>query len=89
MGLGALRLPGRDCRRVETVPKARDDTTDNEGGQLRGSTLEDGTDDHDRRAPPDGLATSKPVTQPDTDDCTEETTDIVRSNGDACIKSYC
>lgn len=82
VGLGALGLPGRDGRRIQTVADTSDNTTDDEVGQAECRRLKSRTDNHDGRAQEDGLATAQDITDEDTHDRTEETADIVRCDRD-------
>lgn len=100
MGLGTLRLPCWDSRRVQSVPKAEsvsgavllkdrsilpsDEPSHNEVGQRVGGTLQDGADDHDGRSEEDGLPASEYVTKLDTCAGADETSQIISSHGDAC-----
>lgn len=66
-----------DGRSVHAITNAGNDTTDNQIGEGVSTGLQRSTDHHDNRAKKDGLATTQVVSNPDTEDGTEETTQVV------------
>lgn len=77
----ALRLVRRDGRRVDSVPNAGDDSTDDELGlgavSRNRRNLDDHTDDHDDTAHSDRSSAASLVSIHQLDDRTEQTTDFV------------
>lgn len=67
---------------VHAIPNAGHDTTDNQMGEGVSAGLQRSTDNHDDRAKEDGLATTQVVPNPDTEDGTEEATQVVRGGSD-------
>jgi hypothetical protein len=51
--------------------------------ERKSSALQRGTDDHDNRAGEDGLASAQVVANPDAEDCTTETAQVVAGNCDS------
>lgn len=82
VGLAALGLPGGNGGGVDTVPEARDETTDDQLGELVRGTLQDRANTHDEGTEEDRLATTEHVTDPDGGDRTGETAQVVRSDSD-------
>ena len=54
--------------------------------ERKSSALQSSSDNHDRSAQKDSLSTAKNVTDPDATDCAEETSNVVRCDGDAWLE---
>lgn len=77
------RLPCRDGRSVHAISDTSHNTANNQMWEGKRSALQCGTDDHDNRAGEDGLASAQVVANPDTEDCTTKTAQIVAGNCDS------
>ena len=80
MGLGCLRLPRRDGRRVHAISDAGDDTADDEVRQFECRTLQRRANSHNNRANEDGFLAAKYLADPDSRNSAEETAYIIRSD---------
>lgn len=68
---------------VRKLTKSSDNPTHDEMRDLVRSALQDSTDDHDGGASEDGLPPAKPVTNPDGGNSTEQTSQVIRGDGDS------
>jgi hypothetical protein len=73
-------------RRVATIPQAGDDTSDDEVGEGGGAGLKKGTNAHNAGAEHDHGLTTERVSNPNSDNSTDEAPKIVRRNGDTCAR---
>lgn len=77
-----------DGRSIHAVANTGYDTTNDQVRKAVGASLQRSTDDHDDRTDKDGLAATKVVTNPDTEDGTTETAQVVRSGRDTWCSQY-
>lgn len=77
------RLPRGNGGSVHAISNTGHNAADNEMRQGVCACLQGRTDDHDYRAGENGLAATKVVSNPDTEDSTEETAQVIRGSGNS------
>lgn len=76
-------MPCRDGRGVHAVADTGDNAADNEMRQGVSTGLQRSPDHHDDRAGENCLTATEVVSNPDAEDCAEETAQVVGSDGDS------
>lgn len=71
-----------DSGGIHAVSNAGHDTTNDKVWKAVGTSLQRSTDNHDNRTDKNGLAAAKIISNPNTENGTAETSQVVRRGGD-------
>ena len=79
-------MSGAYSGRVAAVTQAGDDTPDDQVGEGGGAGLENGTNAHNAGTEHDHPLATERVSDPDSDNSTDETSESIRRHGDTCVR---